>query len=88
MSKMYTGSINLSRIEKDKIVKGAKSGDLFTNVVVWINDEKDEYGNDGAIQQQTKKGEAKIYLGNFKAYEKQEDTIVDATPEETDDLPF
>ena len=81
MSKLLTGSINLSKIDKTKLFTG-KKGDKYLNIGVWINDEKDQFGNDAGILQQTKKGEDKIYIGNLKFYEKQnEDVVNNATSE-------
>ena len=56
MSKLLTGSIDLTKIDKTKIVDRDKDGNLFQNgakyinVVVWINDEADKYGNTASIQ--------------------------------------
>jgi len=91
MSKLLTGSIKLSKIDKDRLFTSEK-GDKFLNIGIWINDEKDQYGNDASIQQQTKKGEDKIYIGNLKFYEvqNQESANTNDTPPENgnDDLPF
>lgn len=69
MSKLLKGSINLSKVDKNKIFTG-KSGDKYLFIDVWINDEPDKYGNISSIQQQTKKDETKIFLGNLKENEK------------------
>ena len=55
MSKMLTGSINLSKIDRSKIVSTNKAGKPFENgakylnVVIWINDQADQYGNNASI---------------------------------------
>jgi hypothetical protein len=77
MSKMLTGSIDLNKIDKTKIVSTDKNGNPFENgakylnVVVWINDEADKYGNNASIQiSQSKEerdaGAKAIYIGNLK----------------------
>ena len=71
MSKLLTGSINLSKIDKSKLFKSEK-GDVFLNVAIWINDNVDNYGNIASIQQSTKKDENKIYIGNLKEFSKPE----------------
>ena len=95
MGKLYLGKINLSKIDKSKIFEG-KTG-KWVDVTVWINDEPDNYGNDMSIEQSTKKGDDKIYLGNAKAWSdkkeaKQEpkEKVPNAMMEEEpdSDLPF
>jgi len=90
MSKLLTGSINLSKIDKSRLYKSEK-GEMFLNVSVWINDELDNYGNIASIQQQVKKDELKIYIGNLKEYHKQEPKATEQSAQnqpEPDDLPF
>ena len=48
-----TGSINLSKINKDVLIKGEKG--TYMNVKVVLKDEKDEYGNNGFIAQKVSK---------------------------------
>ena len=92
MSKLLTGSINLSKIDKSRLFTSEKTGDKYLNIAVWINDEKDNYDNDASIQQQVAKGENKIFIGNLKYFEsKQQNNIESAPPPEEDDsynLPF
>ena len=77
MSKMLTGSIDLNKIDKTKIVDRDKDGNLFQNgakylnIVVWINDEADKYGNTASIQisqskEEREAGAKSIYIGNLK----------------------
>jgi len=88
MAKLLTGSINLSKINKEKLFTSEK-GDKFLNVSVWINDKKDNYGNDAAIQQYMGKDAEKNYIGNLKFFEKKETTNEKpGNLEEPDDLPF
>jgi len=72
MSKLITASINLNKVDKTKIFVSEKTGDKYLNISIWLNDAPDNYGNDCSIQQSTKKGEDKIFLGNGKYFTKQE----------------
>lgn len=88
MSKMFTGSICASDIDKSKLTKG-KNGKLYLPIVVWLNNEKDKFGNIASIQisQSKEEREAKekpIYIGNLKEFSSDSKP----TQEEPDDLPF
>lgn len=74
---MLTGSIDLNKIDKTKIVSVDKNGKPFENgakylnVVVWINDELDNYGNKASIQisqskEEREAGVKATYIGNLK----------------------
>lgn len=71
MSKLFLGKINLSKIDKTKLFDG-KTG-KWMDVTIWINDKPDEYGNDLSIEQSTKKGDSKLFIGNAKEYVKKEE---------------
>lgn len=100
MSKLLTGSINydtLLEALKTGMINAQKgeNGVRYVNINVWINDEPDQYKNDGSIQLQFKKEyahEKKIYLGNLKFYtpKVQEASADDFAKDEDedDDLPF
>ena len=69
MASIIKANINLKAIPKDKIYKG-KKGD-YLGVTITINDEVDQFGNQGPmIVEQTKEEReakaAKVYLGNVK----------------------
>ena len=77
MSKLLIGSIDLTKIDKTKIVTADKNGKPFENgakylnVVVWINDEADKYGNNASIQisqskEERESGVKATYIGNLK----------------------
>ena len=66
MSKLYTGKIDVSKIDKTKIFEGKKGS--YLNLDIWVNDEADLYGNEIAIRQQTGQTEENIYLGNAKEF--------------------
>ena len=105
MSKMLTGSIDLNKIDKSKVVTTDKNGNPFSNgakylnVVVWINDEPDQYGNNVSVQisQSKEERDNKVkatYIGNLKEYSSQpsvvsnNETTQSLSNEEPDDLPF
>jgi hypothetical protein len=67
--RILKGSINLSKIDKAKIVAGAKGS--YLNVSIMVKDELDQYGNIGFISQDTTKEEREsgmkgTILGNIK----------------------
>ena len=100
MSKMLTGSIDLNKIDKTKIVSTDKNGKPFENgakylnVVVWINDEADKYGNNASIQisqskEEREAGAKAIYIGNLKEPQSRNNEPTSArTASVADDLPF
>ena len=79
--KLYTGGINLSKVDKSKLNKDDK-GNVWLNVALWVNEDPDDYGNHASIQQSTTKEEEKIYLGNLKKYQREQEVAEDT------DLPF
>jgi hypothetical protein len=100
MSKLLTGSIDLTKIDKTKIVSTDKNGKPFENgarylnVVVWINDETDKYGNNASIQISQSKEEREanakaIYIGNLKEPQSRNNEPTSTrTASVADDLPF
>ena len=69
MASIIKANINLNDIPKDKIYKGKKGN--YLGVTITINDEVDQFGNQGPIVvEQTKEEreakQAKTYLGNVK----------------------
>ena len=66
MNKLFLGKINLSKIDKSKLFDG-KTG-KWMDITVWFNEQPDEFGNNLSIEQSTKKGESKIFIGNAKFY--------------------
>lgn len=100
MASIIKFSIDLNKIPKDKIIKGKKG--QYLPMTVTINDEVDQYGNQGpvVVEQSKEEREAKTpktYLGNAKVVWTN-GTNVDPAPyenapasvaeEEEDDLPF
>jgi hypothetical protein len=73
MSKLYKLSICLSDIPKEAL-KVASNGNAYCYCDLWINDEKNQYGNIGTISiTQTKEmretKSPKEYIGNVKELE-------------------
>jgi len=102
MAGIVKGSIDLTKIPREKIVEGKKG--KYLNVVVTINDEVDQYGNNASITvdqtpEERQAKEAKTYLGNVKVIwtdgQVPQPTPRDAqpiqqqaAPVDNDDLPF
>jgi hypothetical protein len=71
MATMFNMKINLSKIDKSKLVQG-KAG-VWGNITGVINDEVDDYGNNVSFWMEQSKEErdnkdSKVYLGNGKAF--------------------
>jgi hypothetical protein len=69
MAQLISASIDVSKISKNKLVKGAKGN--YLNITISINDEVDQYGNQVGIYESQSKDERdakekKNYLGNGK----------------------
>ena len=69
MASIIATSIDLTKIPKDKIIEGKKG--KYLPITITINDEPDQFGNNGpVIVQQTKEErdakQDKVYLGNVK----------------------
>lgn len=94
MSRLFTGSIDVTKIIKDKLYTGKKG--TYLNISVWLNDEPNEFGNIASIQQSTKRDEPKLFIGDLKEYKKaggqdsgQDGGQVNTGLDETDDeMPF
>lgn len=73
MSKLITASINLKKVDQSLLIPGEKG--KYLNLTIWVNDEKDKYGNDVSVEQRTDKGKDKIYLGNGRSYKQNEQPV-------------
>jgi hypothetical protein len=76
-SKLLLGSINATRLidelkkNNKAFYKSQNSNDIFVNVKVWLNEEKDQFKNDASIQinpSAENKEDAK-YIGNLRFLE-------------------
>ena len=69
MASIIATSIDLTKIPKDKIINGKKG--KYLPITITLNDELDNYGNNGPVTVQQTKEERdakveKVYLGNVK----------------------
>lgn len=85
--KLINLSINLSKIDKTKLIKGEKG--IYANLTIALNDEQDQFGNDVScwISQNKEEREAKElrnYLGNGKVVYSSESSA-NETPFKSDD---
>ena len=69
MAQLISASIDVTKISKDKLVKGEKG--TYLNITISINDEVDQYKNIASIYESQSKEEReskakKNYLGNGK----------------------
>jgi len=99
MATLISASINLSKIDKEKIIKG-KDGAQYYDITISVNDSKNDYGQDVSIyekqtkyQQQAK--EKKNFLGNGKIFWSSRPTGQNSpqpnqqqAPQDESDLPF
>ena len=87
-SKMYSVKITLTKIDKDVLFKSDKTGAIYLDAVMFVNEEKDQYGNNGSIMQsypEDKRPETPNYIGNIKLIEKEP---VKSAEVDDNDLPW
>ncbi len=99
MGQLINGSLCLTDIV-EHAKKGhsafnkGKNGKIYFNITEWVNDEKDDYGNDVSFllnsSKEKKDAEGKIYIGNGKKAAGSSTPIQSAQSEipSIDDLPF
>ena len=86
--KVISLKIDVSKIDKSKLFKGEKG--TYLDAVIFLKDEKDQYGNNGMITQSVskedrEKGGKGVILGNAKIVQQLTNAEV---KEATDGLPF
>jgi hypothetical protein len=102
MASIIKASINLSEIPKDKVIIGKKG--KYLPVTITINDEVDQFGNQGPIvvaqtKEEREAKQAKTYLGNVQVVWTNGDNVAAAPRQDqpaapqpvtaqADDLPF
>lgn len=103
MAKIIAASIDVTKIDKSKLIKGKKG--TYLNINITLNDEADNYGNHASIsigqsQEEREAKASKVYLGNGKVVWSNEGDKPQQAPvsaeqsfgskqdEPTDDLPF
>ena len=95
MKKTLSLKIDVSKIDKSKLYQGKKG--TYLDAILFLNDENDQYGNNGMIVQSATKeereqGKKGAILGNSKelgAKSNSENNAQDESEQEEDDLlPF
>jgi hypothetical protein len=99
MSKLLYGSIDFTKLlelaksSNKAFSRSEKNGRIYMSLNVWINEEKDQYGNDASLQTSFKDAtkEDKFYFGNLKISDftgnaELQENATDIP--EPDDLPF
>ena len=88
---VITGSINVTKIDKSRLVSGKKG--KYLNIAIFVNDEADQYGNNGMIVQSVSKedreaGERGEILGNIKIFGQTEKSEGYDEPAGEEEIPF
>jgi hypothetical protein len=103
MAQLFSASLDVSKISKDKLIKGAKGN--YLNITVSVNDEADQYGNvlsiyESHTKEEREAKEKKNYIANGKlVWSSDGGSTAQSAPaktaptpapkvEEGDDLPF
>ncbi len=93
MSKLMKLSIDVTKINKDRLYKGKKG--TYLDLMVELKDEPDKYENDvsaweGQSEEERKEKKDRNFLGNGKVVWDGggKDAIKEKKEEEPDDLPF
>ena len=91
MARRFYGSIDVTKISKEKLIKGKKG--TYAPLTIWLNDEPDQFGNSLSIQENLSKeerdeGKKATYLGNLKEADGQAAPQQAAADNENEDLPF
>ena len=91
MSSLINVSIDLTKIDKSRIIEGKKGG-KYLNVTISVNDEPDKYGNNvslwnGQTKEEREAKKDRLFLGNGRViWTDGNSQSVDSS--EDDDLPF
>jgi len=84
MGKLITASINLKKVDQSLLIPGDKG--KYLNLTIWLNDEKDQYGNDVSVEQRVERGKDKIYLGNGRQWKQNEQSAENANTHTSEDI--
>ncbi len=96
MAKLITASIDVTKIDKSRIIEGRKGG-KYLSLTLWVNEEDDQFGNNVSIEQSQTKEERdanspKNYLGNGKEWRGNGGGVKKPAPatviDDDDDIPF
>lgn len=69
MSKLLNISLDVTKLDKNKLIKGSKG--TYANITVSVNDEDDQYGNNVSLwisqtKEEREAKESRVFLGNGK----------------------
>lgn len=83
MGQIISASIDLTKIDKSK-VKDHKNGSKYYQISIFLNDEKDKYGNNvsiatGQTEEERKSKVKKVYLGNGKTVWRGQERMPDSS---------
>lgn len=94
--KILTGTIDVSKIQKERLYKGKKG--TYLNITIFLNEENDKYNNNGFVIESLSKEERQSgikgnIIGNVKYYgNKQEQPLfeepISRTSKWDDEVPF
>src|ERR1017187_9804688 len=98
MAQILSISIDLSKFDKARIIKGKTTGQYY-DLQVFVNDEKDKYGNDivvaeGQTKEERDRKDKRKYLGNGRkiwestSNKPKGESVSQENNTATDDLPF
>lgn len=97
MSKLLSGSIcitdllNAAKQGHKAFSRSVKNGKVYCNISVWLNDEKDQFGNIASMQVTFKDAtnDDRFYFGNLKEFETNQPLTENSSDIPDDnDLPF
>lgn len=92
-NQLFGGSICLTDLNEyarkgHSAFSKARNGKIYCNMLTWLNDEKDEYGNNMSHQLSSTKDmrakEGKIYIGNSKHLETSKPVSARDIPDDND----
>lgn len=80
---VITGSIDVSKIDKSKLIQGKKG--TYLNIAIFLKDEEDQYGNHGMIvesitKEEREAGNKGTILGNVKRTGQQKESNGEGLP--------
>lgn len=99
-NRLFNGSICITDLmqaskEKHSAFVKSKNGKLYVNISIWVNAQKDDYGNQVSIKLGKKKDscDATPYIGNAKPVNRQEppppsDQDIEQMSKAFNDVPF
>lgn len=115
MNKKYNGGLDLTKLNHSRFktrigteclllpldqLKVDDKGRIWLYIDVWINEQKDNYGNDGSVsiaqtKEQREAKDKKVYLGNIKGFDAKpvtknepEDLNTSSPDDDLSNLPF